>query len=114
MSAPNTWTVGTFYVLPNGPNGLFTQPGGIGTEVFPRNATGVDYFSTHPFNEMTGPWSSGCGHSLDYPTLQQEVDYSGDEAALVILVLCAECSFINYSLPVADALSTVFNPQVVV
>lgn len=112
MSAPNTWTVGTFYVQPNGNRGLFEQPGGPGTEVFPAQQVGVDYFSTQPFSELTGVFSAGCGHFQDYPTLQQEVDYSSGEPVQTMLVICSVCSYIQYTLPIDQALSTVYQPQV--
>ena len=100
------------YVQPNGPNGLFRQPGGPGTEVFPTNATGVDYFSTAPFNERTGLMFAGCGHSLDYPVLQNEYDEIAGEP--VVLVLCATCSFIQYSTTPEIAYSTVYTPTVII
>ena len=100
------------YVQPNGPNGLFRQPNGPNTQVFPAQATGVDYFSTHPFSELSGQMVGGCGHYQNSPMLQQEFDeVSGD---LVMLVMCEICSYIQYSLPVEAALSTVQNPQLVI
>ena len=108
----NSWTIGTMYVRPNGPNGLFRQPGGPGTQVFPAQVTGTDYFSTRPFSELSGQWVAGCGHFQDYPTLQNEYDeVSGKQ---VVLVLCSVCSWIQYSTTPELAYSTVFNPQVVI
>lgn len=106
----NTWNVGTMYIQPNGPNGLFRQPGGPGTQVYPAQATGIDYFSTHPFSELSGTFSAGCGHYQDYPTMQQELDVVSGK--LVMLVICSVCSFIQYTLPIDQALSTVYQPQV--
>lgn len=100
------------YIQPNGPNGLFRQPGGPGTQVFPAPATGVDYFSTAPFSELSGLQFPGCGHSLDYPTLQNE--YDEDTGEQVVLVICSECSFIQYATTPENAYSTVFNPQVII
>ena len=108
----NTWQIGTMYVQPNGPNGLFRQPGGPNTQVFPAQATGVDYFSTHPFSELTGVMSAGCGHFQNSPMLQQEIDE--DTGELVILVMCSICTYIQYTLPPELALSTVYSPQLVV
>lgn len=108
----NSWTIGTMYVRPNGPNGLFRQPGGPGTQVFPAQATGVDYFSTHPFSELSGSMVAGCGHYQNSPMLQQE--YDEDTNSLVMLIMCEICTFIQYTLPVEAALSTVQNPQLVV
>ena len=108
----NSWTVGTMYVQPNGPNGLFKQPGGPGTQVFPAQVTSVDYFQVTPFSELTGTMSAGCGHFQNAPTLQQEYDEESDQ--LVILVICNVCSYIQYFLPVADILSTVYNPITVI
>jgi hypothetical protein len=108
----NSWQIGTMYIQPNGPNGLFRQPGGPGTQVFPAPASGVDYFSTEPFNERSGLMFPGCGHSLDYPMLQQEYDEDTDSP--VMLIICAECSFIQYSTSIESALSTVYTPTVVI
>lgn len=100
------------YVRPNGPNGLFIQPGGPGTPVLPQPVTGVDYFSTQAFNERTGLMFAGCGHSLMYPTLQNE--YDEDTGQQVVLCLCSECSFIQYSMTPENAYSTVYNPMVII
>jgi hypothetical protein len=108
----NTWEVGTFYVQPHGNNGQWTQPGGPNTQVFPAQATGVDYFSVHPFSELTGYQVAGCGHYQNCPTLQQEYDEDTDQ--LVILVICSLCSYIQYGLPVAQVLSTVYNPVTII
>lgn len=106
----NTWQVGTMYVQPNGPNGLFRQPGGPGTLVYPQQTTGVDYFSTKPFSELTGMFSCGCGHFVNEPMMQQEYDENTN--GLIMLIICPICSFIQYTLPVDRALSTVQQPQV--
>ena len=108
----NSWQIGTMYVQPNGPNGLFRQPGGPGTQVFPAQATGVGYFTTHPFSELSGQMVAGCCHYQNSPMLQQE--YDEDTDSLVMLVMCSICSYIQYTLPVAEALSTVENPQLVI
>lgn len=108
----NLWNIGTMYIQPNGPNGLFSQPGGPGTQVFPAQVTGSDYFSTRPFSELSGLMVAGCAHYQDYPTLQQEYDEVSD--SIVMLCLCSVCSYIQFTLPVDVALSTVAQPQIVI
>ena len=108
----NSWQVGTFYVQPNGYGGNFRQPGGPGTQVFPAQVTSVEYFQVTPFSELSGSMSAGCGHFQDYATLQQEYDADNDE--LVMLCVCSVCSYIQFSLPLAQALSTVQQPWIVV
>lgn len=108
----NSWKIGTFYVQPKGNNGMFTQPGGPGTQVFPAQVTSVDYFAVTPFSELTGSMAAGCGHFQDYATLQQELDE--DTGELVMLIICSVCSYIQFSLPLAQALSTVDQPWIVI
>jgi hypothetical protein len=108
----NTWQIGTFYIQPHGFNGQWTQPGGLNTQVFPAQVTSVDYFSVKPFSELTGTMVAGCGHYQDYPTLQQE--YDEDTGEIVLLCVCSLCSFIQYALPAAQLLSTVYNPITVI
>ena len=59
----NSWQVGTMYIQPNGPNGLFRQPGGPGTLVYPQQQTSVNYYETTPFSELTGVFSAGADTS---------------------------------------------------
>lgn len=107
----NSWQVGALYNSQN--NGVnWSQPGGPGTQVFPAQQVGGSYESTTPFNELTGMQIAGCGHSQNEPMLQQEYDEVGGE--LVILVCCSLCSYIQYALPVAQILSTVYNPVTVI
>ena len=80
--------------------------------MFPAQVVGGSYLSTEPFSELTGYQVAGCGHYQDYPTLQQE--YDEDTDSLVILCICSLCSYIQYSLPVAQMLSTVYNPVTVI
>ena len=108
----NSWQVGTMYIQPNGPNGLFRQPGGRVRLSYPQQQTSVNYYETTPFSELTGVFSAGCGHFQNYPTMQQEYDEITGQP--VMLITCAICSFIQYTLPVEQALSTVQQPQVVI
>jgi len=49
----NDYVVGALY-LPGGPGGFWTQPGGVGTPVLPRQVTGgFELLTTEPFNELT-------------------------------------------------------------
>lgn len=107
----NTWQIGTLYI-PNYNGVAWQQPGGIGTQVFPAQQVGGAYESIQPFNEMSGAMTAGCGHSQNAPLLQQE--YDEDSGELVILVLCSICSYTQYALPVAQVLSTVYNPVTVI
>jgi hypothetical protein len=72
----------------------------------------VSYFEVTPFSELSGSMSAGCSHFQDYATLQQEFDE--DTGELVMLVLCSICSYIQFSLPLAQALSTVEQPWIVI
>lgn len=109
----NTWQVGALYP-PGGRNNVaWSQPGGVGTQVFPQQQTGVDYFAVTPFSELTGMMSSGCGHFLMTPLIQREYDYDTEKS--VALLCCPLCGYVNsYLEPFEAALDTVYQPQVIV
>ena len=76
-------------------NGIaWTQPGGIGTKVYPQEVTGnSNLFTTLPYNELTGTFIFGCGHSADQVYLQMDYDYMSDQQ--VGLICCPVCSFVQ-------------------
>ena len=106
----NSWAVGTLYP-PGGLNNIkWSQPGGAGTLVYPQQQTGVDYFSTKPFSELSGQFSCGCGHFVNEPLIQREWDFVTDSS--VALICCPMCGYVQYTLePFEDALNPVLNPQ---
>jgi hypothetical protein len=78
--------------------------------VYPQQQTGVDYFSTQPFSELSGQWSSPCGHFSNTPWIQREWDYNTNMS--VALVQCPLCGLVVYTIePFEDALNTVMQPQ---
>lgn len=99
----NDWAIGTMYIQPNGPLGQFSQPGGPGTQVFPAEATGnTDYFSTVPFNELTGQYVFGCSHSANQCMVFRDYDY--ENSVSVALLCCPICSFLQRTIsPYEDA-----------
>ena len=106
----NDWQIGALYP-PGGLNNIkWSQPGGVGTPVYPQQQTGVDYFSSHPFSELSGQFSVGCGHFCNMPLVQQEYDYVTESS--VALICCPLCGYVQYTLePFESALSTVYQPQ---
>lgn len=108
----NSWQIGTLYLQPGGKGGFWKQPGGPGTQVFPAQATSVDYFSVKPFSEQSGLFSCGCSHFCNYPEIYRDIDVTTGE--VLAMVTCPLCSFLQYTLPYEEALSTVQNPQLVI
>ena len=106
----NSWQVGALYP-PGGPNNVkWSQPGGIGTIVLPQQQTGVDYFSTKPFSELSGQFASPCGHYQNMPLIQREWDYETNSS--VALICCELCGYVAYTIePFEAALNTVLQPQ---
>jgi len=106
----NSWQIGALYP-PGGLHGIkWSQPGGVGTQVFPQQQTGVDYFSVRPFSELSGVWSSPCGHFSNTPWIQQEYDYTTENS--VALICCPLCGIVVYTIEPFDlALNPVANPQ---
>lgn len=109
----NSWQVGALYP-PGGLNNIaWTQPGGIGTQVFPAQIVGGSYESTEPFNERSGIFNCGCGHSQNQALIQREFDYDTNQS--VALVCCPLCGFVSYTLtPFEAVLDTVYQPITVV
>jgi hypothetical protein len=72
--------------------------------------TGVNYFSTQAFSELSGIFRPGCGHSVNEALIQREWDFTTNNS--VALCCCPECGFVCYTLePFESALNTVYQPQ---
>jgi len=101
----NDWVVGGLYPQPGGIGGFWTQPGGLFTTVFPQQASAnVDYFSTEPFNELSGQYSFGCGHSANQCMVFRDYDY--DNATSVALLTCPLCGFVQRTIEPYEAATT--------
>jgi len=59
----------------------WTQPGGIGTPVFPAQTTG----------ELVGLFMAGCGHSFNSWIIEESQACNGDTVAVVMCPLCRYC-----------------------
>jgi|SRR5579863_566048 len=113
MPPANSWEIGALYPSPGGLGGFWKQPGGVGTQVFPAQQTGVDYFSIKPFSELSGVFSAICGHYINYPLVQREFDYTTNQS--VALVTCSACGIVQYTIePFEAALNTVEQPWLVI
>lgn len=110
MAPQNSWTVGRLYP-PEGLHGIkWSQPGAPNSLVYPQQQTGVDYFSTKPFSELSGLYSSPCGHFSNMPWIQREYDYNTGSS--VALCCCPLCGLVVYTIePFEAALNTVWQPQ---
>lgn len=99
----NDRTIGALYPLNGGLGGFWSQPGGPNTTVFPQQETGnTDYFSTKPFNELTGQYMGVCGHSFNEVLVQR--DYDLDTATSVALLCCPLCGCVQRTIePYEDA-----------
>lgn len=97
------WEIGALYIKPNGPGGYWTQPGGVGTTVFPQQVqANSNILTTEPFTELSGNYVFGCGHSQNMGTIYVDTDGDG---TLVALIACSLCSFVQrYISPASDAL----------
>lgn len=110
--AQNAWEIGALYP-PGGLNNVkWSQPGGVGTQVFPAQQTSVDLLDITPFSELTGLMSAGCSHYFDEPLVQREFDYT--ENSSVALVCCPLCGYVQTAIePFEAALSTVSYPMLI-
>ena len=110
MALPQT---GTFYVQPNGPRGIWTQPGGPGTTVFPQQQNGP--FANYPvpgqfFSETTGLFVVGCGHWVDQAYVYYDTDTTTNPPTPVVAVTCPLCSYVQYYMPRSLFADPVQNP----
>lgn len=94
--ATNRWQIGALY-YPGGPppTSYFTQPGGIGSKVYPtqKNAEPWPDFPVPGMiiNEYVPWWSPNCGHSISEWLIIREYDY--DENVDCALICCRVCSY---------------------
>ena len=89
----NDWQLGTLYYK-NFNNVAWSQPGGPYTKVFPQQVTGnSNLLTTEPFNELTGMFLFGCGHSVNQVLL--EMDFDIPTQSQVALICCPTCSYVS-------------------
>jgi hypothetical protein len=103
----NRWQIGALYYggLQNG-QPFWTQPGGIGTIVYPQPQNGP--WTDYPIGGLTinetgfAWWLPGCGHSIQAWRLIQEFDYDTNQS--VMLITCPSCSWVqNVLSPASEA-----------
>ena len=88
----NDFAIGALYPPPKGIGQIWSQPGGIGTQVFPAQPTGnSDILSIEPYSALTGTFMFGCGHSCNMVYTVREIDVTDNTP--VALLLCAQCGF---------------------
>lgn len=98
----NDWQIGALYI-PGGPGGFWTQPDGINGLVYPQQPTGnAELLSILPYNEKTGVYLFGCGHSVNQAQIFTDWDY--DTGMTVAIIACPMCSFVQRTIePASDA-----------
>jgi hypothetical protein len=74
----------------------WSQPGGVGTQVFPAEQTGP--FTAYPvvgqlWAENSGLWQFGCQHSVNMPLILKAYDPVNEVE--VALICCVMCSFLQ-------------------
>jgi hypothetical protein len=112
----NRWQIGALYNkgLQNG-FPYWTQPGGIGSQVFPTQYSGpwVEYpIPGLEITEYIPWWSPACGHSNKFLKLIKEWDY--DSNSDCCLVCCSLCTFvIRVIIPYDLALNPTLNAIIV-
>ena|SRR5882762_8908386 len=94
----NRWTVGAMYQgglvsgLP-----FFTQPGGVGTQVFPSQQNAqpwVEYpVIGEVINEYQPWWPPGCLHSVKFWKIYKEFDYVTQLSCA--LICCPICTYVQ-------------------
>lgn len=115
MAGPGEFQVGQLYLGFNR-NGLpvWSQPGGIGTLVFPQLPTQFPtQFQGYPQSVMSYPalYYAGCGHPLNVWEIYSYYDpYVQDN---MVLVTCPMCSYIQQIMPAAQYYNYVEVPIVV-
>lgn len=97
------WQIGALYI-PGGLPGYFTQPGGVGTQVFPAQVqASSDYLSIKPFSELSGVYFFGCQHSANEVMVFRDIHPDTKES--VALLCCPLCSYLQRTItPYEDAL----------
>lgn len=90
----NDYIVGALYPLNGGKGGIWSQPDGPFSPVYPQQEFGnTDYFSTLSFNERTGAYVNVCSHSSNYVEVIREYDY--ENGISVALICCALCNAVD-------------------
>ena len=124
MSLPGQFEVGQLYLGFNR-NGLpvWTQPDGIGGLVFPQLPTQMNWFGDPSYNGPGGMYQwpmaypaqyyAGCGHPLNCWEVYQYADPYNDNAVMA-LICCPMCSFIQAIMPLAQYQSEQETPMLVV
>lgn len=93
-------TVGALYI-PNYNGIAWSQPGGVGTTVFPQQNTGQFWNQPGKTFPLLGPpfaeagqalWISACGHGWDSMWIARDFDSTTNMSAAVCC--CPLCSFI--------------------
>jgi hypothetical protein len=120
MAQPGQLQVGQLYLGFNR-NGLpvWSQPGGIGTPVFPQLPTIFPWNGqredTHDQYEWPAAYSSlyvlGCGHPSNCLEIYSYFDKYADE--IMALICCGQCSYINEIMPYTQYQSYLETPLVV-
>ena len=97
----NDFAIGALYV-PGGIPGYFTQPGGIGTQVFPAQVqASSDYLSVKPFTELTGTYLFGCEHSANEVMVFRSWDYTTNMS--VAILACPICTYVQRTIEPFEA-----------
>lgn len=94
-------TVGSLYIENYGGT-RWSQPGGVGSVVFPQQNSGFGYYQqpgktfpliSSPINEQgQALWISPCGHGFD--TLQVFRDFDSSTNMSAAVLTCPLCSFL--------------------
>lgn len=97
-------------------NGLptFTQPGGVGTTVFPQQAqispANFQGYIQYPM-AYPGQYYPSCGHVIN--TFDVFFEYNASAGEIYALICCPFCSFIQVVMPESQYYSYLQTPVVV-
>ena len=104
MAYPPLPAIGSLYT-PAEPGNLpptYTQPGGVGTPVFPQQ----------PLGERSAQYSFGCSHFFNIPRIWQVYDPDTEEQAA--LICCPLCGYIQRIIePYSEFDNYIQNPIIV-
>ena len=114
----NRWQIGVQYD-PHRGNVNWSQPGGPNTAVLPAQENVPWNPPSNPippgnfFSEFSGIFFVGCQHSVMFPLIIREWDYTTNQS--VALVCCPMCSFVQYTIePYQEYTDPVAYPIVIV
>lgn len=107
MARPGEFEVGQLYLGPDR-NGLpvWSQPGGIGTLVYPQLPRRFPWFGSDPEGLYEWPmgypaqYFAGCGHPLNCWEIYSYFDKYLDD--IMALICCPMCSFIQEIMPLSQ------------